>query len=117
MHDESDLARNMRSASPTVLRSEPLFSVPDMRHTVRWYASIGFTIADEDEDSGELVFARVSFGGATFALSPGGTSGPRDVRLWLFTSDVERLYNTLGNSSHSHIQFEEELYDPFYGGR
>jgi hypothetical protein len=92
MHDEAEFHRNIASAASFVHRGEPMFSVRDMRQTVRWYASIGFTIEDEYEEGGELVFARASFGGAVFALSPGGEAVLCDARFWLYTSDVSRLY-------------------------
>jgi hypothetical protein len=58
MHDETDFHRRIASARSLVDRGEPMFAVTDMRKTVRWYASIGFTIRDEYEDRGELLFAR-----------------------------------------------------------
>ncbi len=108
-----------------------MFFVPDMRVTVRWYESIGFTVADAYEDAGELIFARLRFGQGEFTLSPGGDRGPRDVRLWFFTAAVEELYRAFKNRPRRidgdeasagaghipEIEFEEELYEPFYGGR
>ena len=40
-----------------------MFAVRDVRSTVRWYQSIGFTLDDEYKDSGELVFAIHAPGG------------------------------------------------------
>jgi hypothetical protein len=45
-----------------VTRLSPMLSVVDMRATVRWYRAMGSTVADEYEDSGELLFARVVLG-------------------------------------------------------
>lgn len=107
-----------------------MFVVRDMRATVRWYQSIGFTVADAYEDDGDLVFARLTFGRGEFTLTPGTQSGPRDVSLWFFSSRVQELYDLLkarqlravGSTSDAHtadagIKFDEDLYTPFYGGR
>lgn len=116
------------SAAKSVIKTAPMFAVRDMRRTVRWYQSIGFTLADEYEDSGELVFARLTFGSGEFTLGPGGNPGPRDVSLWFFTDRVEALYTTLKqrqlaaaggtpNPDTGEVRFDEDLYTPFYGGR
>jgi ankyrin repeat protein len=118
------------SAANSVKKISPMFAVRDMRATVRWYQSIGFTLADEYEDSGELVFARLTLGNGEFTLGPGGDPGPRDVSLWFFTDRVEALYQTLKRrqlrqaggsappaSGEIEVRFDEDLYMPFYGGR
>jgi len=102
------------AAAKSVKRAMPMFRVRDMRATVRWYESIGFEVHDRYEDGGELTFARLSFGDGEFTLSPGGTTGPRDVSLWFFTDRVRELYALL---KERHVRFEEDLYEPFYGGR
>jgi hypothetical protein len=108
-----------------------MFFVRDMRATVRWYESVGFTVSDQFEDGDQLVFSKVSSGKGEFALSPGGESGPRDVRLWFFTDRVEGLYRVRKarqqRAAHAvfagtavdepDVWFEEDLYQPFYGGR
>lgn len=104
----------MRAAASSVKHASPMFFVADMRATVRWYQAIGFTLEDQYEDDGELVFAHLTLGNGGFTLSPGGNPGPRDVRLWFFTDRVAELYETLKTQA---IPFEEDLYDPFYGGR
>jgi ankyrin repeat protein len=121
---------DMIPAAQWVKRTSPMFAVRDMRATVRWYQSIGFTVEDEYEDSGELVFARLTFGKGEFTLSPGGDPGPRDVRLWFFTDRVEALYEMFkhvqfraaggapnASTGEPDIRFDEDLYTPFYGGR
>jgi len=123
-------AEEMISAVKSVKKISPMFAVRDMRATVRWYQSIGFTLADEYEDSGDLVFARLTFGNGEFTLGPGGNPGPRDVSLWFFTDRVEPLYKALkqrqlraaGSATNAdagdfEVRFEEDLYTPFYGGR
>jgi hypothetical protein len=122
-------SKAMAALAASVRKSSPMFSVPDMRATVGWYESIGFTVADRYEESGELVFARLTFGSGELALGPGPRPGPREVSLWFFTDRVHELYSLLKahqvQAAHLHpdatgagpgIQFDEELYEPFYGG-
>ena len=119
----------MAATAPSVKKATPMFSVRDMRATVRWYEAIGFAVHDRYEDGGELMFARLSLGDGELTLSPGGTSGPRDVSLWFFTDSVRELHALLKErqlaaaraastqSEHAfEIRFQEDLYEPFYGG-
>ena len=50
-----------------------------------------------------------------------GTAGPHDVSLWFYTDKVDELYRLFKarqlSDPQAGIVFEEELYDPFYGGR
>lgn len=122
---------DLMAAASAVSKAVPMFFVPDMRATVGWYESIGFTVRDQYEDDGELVFAEVSFGSALFTLSAGGNPGPRDVRLWFITDRVEELYrafkdraldaarHAIAGTPHQKpgVRFDEDLYAPFYGGR
>lgn len=112
----NDQTPALRSAAQSVKRSSPMFSVPDMAATVRWYTSIGFTLDDRFEEDGELVFARLSFGASEFALGPGGQPGPRDVSFWFFTNRVATLYEVMKRVQPP-LEFAEELYEPFYGGQ
>ena len=127
---QADSREEMIAAAKSVKKISPMFAVRDMRATVRWYESIGFSLQDEYEDSGELVFARLTFGSGEFALGPGGNPGPRDVTLWFFTNRVQELYEVLkgrqlraarrissGAAGEFEVRFEEDLYSPFYGGR
>lgn len=52
-----DFAKEMAALARSVRKSAPMFAVRDVRATVRWYESIGFTVADRHENDGELVFA------------------------------------------------------------
>jgi ankyrin repeat protein len=123
--------RNELAIARSIVKSAPMFRVPNMRATVRWYESIGFAAEDRYEEDGELLFARLCFGKGEFTLSPGGTASPRDVSLWFFTDRVQELYELLrerqlqaaqaaltgGPSKEPEVRFEEDLYEPFYGGR
>ena len=121
---------DMRFRASSVKKISPMFAVRDMRATVRWYQLLGFTLSDEYEDSGDLVFARLTFGNGEFTLGPGKNPGPHDVSLWFFTDRVEALYQALKQrqlraaggapnaaAAELEVRFDEDLYTPFYGGR
>jgi catechol 2,3-dioxygenase-like lactoylglutathione lyase family enzyme len=107
---------NIADLEGLVARSEPMFRVEDMRKTVDWYTSLGFTVVDHYWDGDELIFARVLFGTGRFMLSPGGCPGPSGVNQWFYVERVEELYARLKARTPA-LRFTEELYDPFYGGR
>ena len=111
-----DFSLAMAELARSVTKSTPMFSAPDMRATVRWYESIGFTIADRYEEDGELLFARLTFGNGELAFGPGKSPAPREASLWFFTDRVTDLYQ-LFKRRHTDVIFDEELYEPFYGGR
>lgn len=127
---EPDSNADLTAAAESVTKISPMFSVRDMRATVRWYQSIGFTVADEYDDSGELIFARLMFGRGEFTIGPGGNPGPVGVSLWFFTDRVQEVYEALkrrqlratsraskAGDGEFEVRFEEDLYTPFYGGR
>jgi hypothetical protein len=127
---QTEARAELAAGATSVKKISPMFAVRDMRATVRWYQSIGFTLDHEYEDSGELVFARLTFGGCEFALRPGGNPGPRDVSVWFFTDRVQDLYEALKGrqlraasralnapDGELEVRFDEDLYTPFYGGR
>ncbi len=98
----------------SIVHCEPMLLVRDMRVTIAWYERFGFSVDEMAEDGGEVIFARLSLGRGSLTLSPGGNSGPSDVRLWFMTERVEDLY---GIVKEKDVRFEEELYEPFYGGK
>jgi ankyrin repeat protein len=117
-----DFRTQMVAAARSVTKATPMLSVPDMRATVHWYESIGFTVDDRYEDSGKMMFAKLSFGSGELALGPGQAAGPRDVSLWFFTDRIEELYRLLKTrqlqaGDQPPVRFQEDLYEPFYGGR
>jgi ankyrin repeat protein len=126
----ADRPEQLARLAGSVKKSDAMFRVGDMRATARWYQALGFKLSDAYEDGGELIFARLTFGACEFSLSPGATTGPRDVSLWFYTDRVEELYHHLkarqlqaavGDASlrtdAAEIPFDEDLYVPFYGGR
>jgi ankyrin repeat protein/catechol 2,3-dioxygenase-like lactoylglutathione lyase family enzyme len=122
-----DMRAAMRAVSESVRRITPMLSVRDIRATVEWYKALGFVIEDEYAEGEQLVFARVSFGGGDFTLSLGGNPGPQGVTLWFMSDRVQDLYAVLkqhqlrvardtDGESGVAVRFEEDLYQPFYGG-
>ena len=96
-------------------------SVPDIAATLDWYTSIGFTEVGRYDDDGVVNWGMLSFGSAEIMLGMMGAPGLKGVSLWFYTDAVDQLYQLLKarqlSDPESGIVFDEELYDPFYGGR
>jgi ankyrin repeat protein/catechol 2,3-dioxygenase-like lactoylglutathione lyase family enzyme len=126
--DVAPFSTQIAATAKSVKKTVPMFSVRDMRATVKWYESIGFSVHDRYEDGGDLMFARLTFGDGELTLSPGGKTGPREVSLWFFTDRVRELYALLkarqlasaaggpDRGDGVDVRFQEDLYEPFYGG-
>ena len=135
-------ARVPEAGDPAALRDEvsalagstrkivPMIMVPDVAAALRWYLSIGFTELASFGEEGVLNFAMVSFGHAEVMLNMHGKSGRHDVSLWFYTERIDDLYRLLkarqvaaartaldGGPYESAVEFIEDLYEPFYGGR
>jgi len=71
----------------------PMIHVPDVRATVDWYESIGFTVTDTYDDGGEgLSFAILTFGISEVMFSSGGQPSNqrrREVDLYLYVERVD----------------------------
>src|SRR5260370_37572072 len=94
----------------------PMIHVPDVRATVEWYASIGFKLVRQNEEDGEINWARLTFGNSEVMFDAGGkpsTDRRREVDLYILTDNVYDLYRRLKDR----VQVVEELYDAFYGMR
>ena len=123
--------QELAAVASSVKKSAPMFSCPRHARHGPLVRIIGFTVEDRYEDGSELMFARLSFGNGEFTLSPGAAAGPSDVSLWFFTDRVQHLYQLLkdrqlrvahaaltsGSSHEPDVRFDEDLYEPFYGGR
>jgi uncharacterized glyoxalase superfamily protein PhnB len=98
-------------------RVVPMIHVPDVRATVGWYTAIGFTVTDTYDDGGEgLSFAILSFGRSEVMLNSGGqpsTQHRREVDLYVYTDDVDGLYQRLKDR----VEVVKGLHDTFYGAR
>jgi len=115
----------------SVKKGVPMIRVPDIARTLDWYTSIGFKEIGRYKDGGVVKWGMVSFGKAELALDTGGKPGPHDVSLWFETGQIDRLYQLLKSrqfeaaqaalagelSDHEGIEFVEDIYAPFYGGR
>jgi ribosomal protein S18 acetylase RimI-like enzyme/uncharacterized glyoxalase superfamily protein PhnB len=95
----------------------PMIHVPDVRATVDWYQDIGFTVTDSyGNDADGLSFAVLSFGSSEVMFNQGGqpsTKHRREVDLYLYTDDVDELYQRLKDR----VEVVEEPHDKFYGRR
>ena len=95
----------------------PMIHVPDVRATVDWYASIGFTVVHTyGEEGEELSFGMVSFGGREVMFSSGGQPSARERRgvdLYVYSDSVEDVYRRL----EGRVEVVVGLHDTFYGMR
>ena len=93
-----------------------MIHVPDVRTARDWYASIGFKTLRENEEDGEVNWAKLSFGNSEIMLNSGGkptTELRREVDLYITTDDVDQMYQRLKDRVH----LVENLHDAFYGMR
>jgi catechol 2,3-dioxygenase-like lactoylglutathione lyase family enzyme len=96
---------------------EPMIHVPDVRATVAWYVSIGFTVVETygNESSG-LSFAILAIGSSQVLFNQGGQPGTarrREVDLYVSTENVDELYERLKDR----VEVIEGPHDMFYGMR
>ena len=95
----------------------PMIHVSDVRATVDWYESIGFTVTDTYDDGGEgLSFAILSFGSSEVMFSSGGqpsNQNRREVDLYIYVDNVDDLYRSL----QDRVEIVKGLHNTFYGMR
>jgi uncharacterized glyoxalase superfamily protein PhnB len=95
----------------------PMIHVPNVRATLEWYMSIGFTMVNTFDDGGDdLSFAMLSFGSNEVMFNEGGlpsTSDRREVDLYVYSDNVDTLYQRLKDR----VEVVEGLHDTFYGMR
>src|SRR5260370_40040525 len=93
-----------------------MIHVPDVRATVEWYTSIGFKLIRQNEEDGEINWAKPCFGNSEVMFDEGGkpsTEQRREVDLYIMTDNVDDLYRRLKNG----VQVVIDVYDAFYGMR
>jgi ankyrin repeat protein len=129
--DSSSFRTSMAKLAASVKKGVPMINVPDIARTLDWYTSIGFRETGRYEDDGMVTWGMLSFGKAELALNIGGKRGSHDVSLWFETDQIDPLYQLLKSrqlevaraalagkaADHEGIEFEEDIYEPFYGGR
>jgi hypothetical protein len=124
-------AKRMREMQETATKIVPMLCVGDVPATVARYTSLGFTLRDRQPPAGPIEWAYLSFG--KFELMVQSRVGrPRDqIALWFYTGRVGDLYDAFRarqlEASRSAlagkpadapaVEFKEDLYTPFYGGR
>ena len=122
---------SMAKMADSIRKGVPMISVPDIAATLDWYTSIGFNEIGRNEDDGTVNWGMVSFGGADLMLVMHGKPGDHDVSLWFYTNQIDSLYQLFRSKqlqaaqawldgapgNHEGIEFVENLYEPFYGGR
>ena len=93
-----------------------MIHVPDVRATMKWYESVGFTIESTNECDGVIDWAMLTFGEGRVMFNAGGKltgDERREVDLYINTDNVAELYARL----ESLVEIKKELYDTFYGAR
>jgi uncharacterized glyoxalase superfamily protein PhnB len=93
-----------------------MIHVPNVSATVDWYTSIGFKLIRQNEEAGEVDWAKLSFGNSELMLSAGGkpsSDNRREVDLYITTDNVDDLYR----HSKDRVQVVEGPHDTFYGMR
>jgi catechol 2,3-dioxygenase-like lactoylglutathione lyase family enzyme len=93
-----------------------MIHVPDVRATVDWYTSIGFTLVRQGEEDGELAWAKLICGNSELMLDAGGkpsTAQRREVDLYITTDNADELSRHLKDR----VQVVEDVHDTFSGMR
>jgi uncharacterized glyoxalase superfamily protein PhnB len=93
----------------------PMIHVPNVRATVDWYESIGFTVLARYGDDAEG-FAMLRFGSTEVMFNGGGrpsTQHRREVDLYVYADNVDEIYHRLKDR----VEVVEGLDDTFYGMR
>ena len=94
----------------------PIIHVPDVSATVDWYTAIGFKLIRQNEEDGEINWAKLSMGNSEIMLNAGGkpsTDNRREVDLYITADNVDELYQRLRERVH----VVEHLHDTFYDMR
>jgi hypothetical protein len=129
----SSLKEGMAKLADSVKKGVPMIYVPDVGRALDWYVSIGFTETARFEDDGLVNFGMVSFGQAEVMLNMHGKPAPHDASFWLYTDQVDNVYQLLksrqleaaqaalggaaADQEQIKIEFEQDIEDMFYGTR
>jgi uncharacterized glyoxalase superfamily protein PhnB len=91
-----------------------MIHVPGVRATVDWYTSIGFKLDRQNEEDGEINWAKLTFGNSEVMFQSGGkpsTERRREVDLYITAENADELYQRLKDR----VQVVEGPHDTFYG--
>ena len=81
----------------------PMVHVPDVKATIAWYESIGFTVrGTHEEPNCPMDWASLLLGGSEVMFSAGGrpASTPRrDVDLYVHVDDIDERYEAIGRKA------------------
>jgi uncharacterized glyoxalase superfamily protein PhnB len=94
----------------------PMIHVPDVRATIEWYTSVGFKVVRQNEEDGEINWAKLSFENSELMFNAGGKTSAefrREVDLYILVENVDDLSRKL----KGRVEFFQDLNDTFYGMR
>ncbi|HYS54417.1 MAG TPA: ankyrin repeat domain-containing protein [Thermoanaerobaculia bacterium] len=122
--DTSSFRERVAKLAESTRKGVPSIAVPDIAATLDWYTSIGFKELGRFEDDGVVSWGWLAFGKAEFMLGMMGKPGEKSTSLWFYVEKVDELYQLFKarklesmKAGQPGIEFEEDIYDPFYGGR
>jgi ankyrin repeat protein/catechol 2,3-dioxygenase-like lactoylglutathione lyase family enzyme len=121
----ADFRAGAAQAGEKVRKCVASMNVPDIPRTLDWYTSIGFKEVGRYSDGGVVNWGMLEYGNAQVMLGMRGKPGPQNVSLWFYTDDAEELYRLFKarqleaakGRPEEMIEFLEDLYEPFYGGK
>jgi uncharacterized glyoxalase superfamily protein PhnB len=93
-----------------------MIHVVDVSATIKWYTSIGFQLVRQNEEDGEINWAKLSFQKSEVMFDAAGKASSeqrREVDLYVTTENVDALFRQL----RDRVQIVEDLHDTFYGMR
>jgi uncharacterized glyoxalase superfamily protein PhnB len=93
-----------------------MIHVPDVKATVEWYQSIGFTVERVAHDDETMTWALLSLGASELMFNCGGEPSSRDRReadLYVHAENVDDLFQRLQDRA----EVVEGVHDTFYGTR
>jgi ankyrin repeat protein/catechol 2,3-dioxygenase-like lactoylglutathione lyase family enzyme len=129
--DSSGFRERMAKLSESTRKIVPAVAVSDIAATLDWYTSIGFRELGRHADDGVVNWGWTSFGKAELMFGMHGNKERKPFSFWFYVDHVDDLYQLLKSrqleaaqavlagrpGDHSGIEFEQDIYNPFYGGR
>ena len=125
--------RRLEAVRAAMLHVTPMLCVEDVGATVAWYTSLGFEVRERQPPVGDPDWALLVCGKASFMVQSLVKRPANQVALWFYTERIEEVYDLLKGrqlgaagaalagdeapSSSAGIEFEQDLHQPFYGGR